>query len=130
MSFFCFSSGFPQPTVRWEKDGENVTLPEGSENGELRIQNANEATDSGLYDCIAENYLGSVRHQFFVAVHGIFCILEGIWSKVTFSDFLVPPVITHAPVDAVFDYYLSSEYVYFRCDAYGIPEPEIYWKKV
>ncbi|XP_065836587.1 hemicentin-1-like isoform X2 [Oscarella lobularis] len=110
VSFFCFSSGFPQPTVRWEKDGENVTLPEGSENGELRIQNANEATDSGLYDCIAENYLGSVRHQFFVAVH-------------------VPPVITHAPVDAVFDYYLSSEYVYFRCDAYGIPEPEIYWKK-
>ena len=47
-----------------------------------------------------------------------------------FSDFLVPPVITHAPVDAVFEHYIPYEYVYFRCDAYGIPEPEIYWKKV
>ena len=78
MSLFCLSSGFPQPIVRWEKDGENVTLSEGSENGELRIESADEATDSGLYDCIAENYLGSVRHQFFVAVNGIlylvFCL--------------------------------------------------------
>ena len=47
-----------------------------------------------------------------------------------FSDFLVPPVFTHAPVDAVFEHYIPYEYVYFRCDAYGIPEPEIYWKKV
>ncbi|XP_065836532.1 uncharacterized protein [Oscarella lobularis] len=110
VSLACLSTGSPQPIVRWEKDGRNVILPHGSENGELLIQSANETTDSGMYDCIAENYLGSVTHQFFVAVE-------------------VPPRITHAPVDAVLDVFLPRQFVYFRCEAYGIPEPEIHWKK-
>ncbi|XP_065836574.1 uncharacterized protein [Oscarella lobularis] len=110
VSLACLSTGSPRPIVRWEKDGRDVTLLNGSENMELLIQNANETTDSGMYDCIAENYLGSVRHQFFVAVH-------------------VPPRITHAPVDAVLDVFLPRQFVYFRCEAYGIPEPEIHWKK-
>ncbi|XP_065836595.1 uncharacterized protein [Oscarella lobularis] len=110
VSLVCLSVGSPQPIVRWEKDGRNVTLPQGSKNGELRIQSANESTDSGMYDCISENYLGTVRHQFLVEVH-------------------VRPRITHEPADALLDVYISRQYVYFRCDAYGIPEPEIHWKK-
>ena len=84
MSLACLSTGSPRPIVRWEKDGRDVTLLNGSENMELLIQNANETTDSGMYDCIAENYLGSVRHQFFVAVHGIFSYKYS-QSKITFS---------------------------------------------
>ena len=80
----CLSTGSQQPIFRWEKDGRNVILPHGSENGELLIQSANETTDSGKYDCIAENYLGSVTHQFFVAVEGI-CSYRYIQSKITFS---------------------------------------------
>ena len=47
-----------------------------------------------------------------------------------FFDVVVRPRITHEPADALLDVYISRQYVYFRCDAYGIPEPEIHWKKV
>ncbi|XP_026977214.1 contactin-3 isoform X2 [Sagmatias obliquidens] len=57
----CRASGKPKPSYRWLKNGEALVL-EGRtqiENGALTISNLN-VTDSGMFQCIAENKHGLV----------------------------------------------------------------------
>eukprot|EP00118_Oscarella_pearsei_P019007 m.199091 g.199091 ORF g.199091 m.199091 type:complete len:279 (+) comp39564_c1_seq43:814-1650(+) len=55
--------------------------------------------------------MGKIRRAFFVEVH-------------------VPPIIINPPVGIQFEEaYFFHQDIYFRCDAYGIPEPKVYWKK-
>ena len=67
LTLACNFTGFPRPTVRWEKDGQPLAK---FDNEEYHIRSANEEVDPGVYTCIAENYLGIARHTFFLQVHG------------------------------------------------------------
>nr|XP_014707438.1 contactin-3 isoform X4 [Equus asinus] len=57
----CRASGKPKPSYRWLKNGEALVLEERIqiENGALTISNLN-VTDSGMFQCIAENKHGLV----------------------------------------------------------------------
>ncbi|KAB0400761.1 hypothetical protein E2I00_011221 [Balaenoptera physalus] len=57
----CRASGKPKPSYRWLKNGEALVLEERTriENGALTISNLN-VTDSGMFQCIAENKHGLV----------------------------------------------------------------------
>uniref|UniRef100_A0ABI7W0M1 Contactin 3 n=1 Tax=Felis catus TaxID=9685 RepID=A0ABI7W0M1_FELCA len=57
----CRASGKPKPSYRWLKNGESLVLEERIqiENGALTISNLN-VTDSGMFQCIAENKHGLI----------------------------------------------------------------------
>ncbi|VFV30444.1 contactin-3-like [Lynx pardinus] len=57
----CRASGKPKPSYRWLKNGEALVLEERIqiENGALTISNLN-VTDSGMFQCIAENKHGLI----------------------------------------------------------------------
>ncbi|XP_040851009.1 contactin-3 [Ochotona curzoniae] len=57
----CRASGKPKPSYRWLKNGEALVLEERIqiENGALTISNLN-VTDSGMFQCLAENKHGLV----------------------------------------------------------------------
>ncbi|XP_076984796.1 contactin-3 isoform X2 [Tamandua tetradactyla] len=57
----CRASGKPKPSYRWLKNGEALMLEERIqiENGALTIANLN-VTDSGMFQCIAENKHGLI----------------------------------------------------------------------
>lgn len=57
----CRASGKPKPSYRWLKNGDALVLEERIqiENGALTITNLN-VTDSGMFQCIAENKHGLI----------------------------------------------------------------------
>ena len=64
----CQAEGFPRPTVTWSRVG--MPLPAGRvvvNQGTLTIKNLTPA-DSGLYDCVATNIMGTKKARTNVAV--------------------------------------------------------------
>ena len=64
----CQAEGFPRPTVTWNRVG--MSLPAGRvevNQGTLTIKNLSPA-DSGLYECIATNIMGTKKTRTNVAV--------------------------------------------------------------
>ena len=64
----CQAEGFPRPTVTWSRVG--MPLPAGRvevNQGTLTIKNLIPA-DSGLYDCVATNIMGTKKARTNVAV--------------------------------------------------------------
>ena len=64
----CQAEGFPRPTVNWNRVG--MSLPAGRvevNHGTLIIKNLSPA-DSGLYECIATNTMGTTKTRTNVAV--------------------------------------------------------------
>ena len=64
----CQAEGFPRPTVTWSRVG--MPLPAGRvevNQGTLTIKNLIPA-DSGLYDCVATNIMGTKKARANVAV--------------------------------------------------------------
>ena len=64
----CQAEGFPRPTVTWNRVG--MSLPAGRvevSQGTLTIKNLSPA-DSGLYECIATNIMGTKKTRTNVAV--------------------------------------------------------------
>ena len=64
----CQAEGFPRPTVTWSRVG--MPLPAGRvevNQGTLTIKNLIPA-DSGLYDCVAKNIMGTKKARTNVAV--------------------------------------------------------------
>ena len=64
----CQAEGFPRPTVTWSRVG--MPLPPGRvevNQGTLTIKNLIPA-DSGLYDCVATNIMGTKKARTNVAV--------------------------------------------------------------
>ena len=67
----CDVSGYPPPSVTWEKDGVAVT----SESAKLYVQGDNTLVvprvgieDAGLYTCVAKNDMGTAKDLTYLQV--------------------------------------------------------------
>lgn len=62
----CFATGYPPPTVTWQRHGIVLNTNQGrfaiSSDGDLQIVQLHR-TDSGIYVCIADNGLGEPVHR-------------------------------------------------------------------
>ncbi|XP_038063967.1 hemicentin-1-like isoform X2 [Patiria miniata] len=108
----CESAGVPEPTVTWEKDGVALDPDEDPDmemmfTGSLRLTHVN-ASDAGLYRCIAKNDAGyaSISMTFIVQTPPVH------------DPFTPKNVTTVASNDAI-----------IPCKMTGNPKPRIRWFK-
>ncbi|KYO24955.1 hypothetical protein Y1Q_0023809 [Alligator mississippiensis] len=107
----CKASGKPKPSYRWMKNGEPLPL-EGRiqiENGALIISNLN-LTDSGTYQCIAENK------------HGV------ISSSAELQVVASAPDFSKNPMKKLIQVQIGST-VNFECKPKASPKAKCSWKK-
>uniref|UniRef100_A0A6J0V971 Contactin-3 isoform X1 n=2 Tax=Pogona vitticeps TaxID=103695 RepID=A0A6J0V971_9SAUR len=107
----CRASGKPKPSYRWLRNGEPLTL-EGRiqiENGALIITNLN-LSDSGIYQCIAENKHGT------------------IYSSADLRVVASAPDFSKSPVKKLIQLLMGST-AHFECKPRASPKATITWKK-
>ena len=86
VQMFCFTAGYPRPTIMWFLNGEPVTANEnvtidtivspledtilglGLVTGILRL-NVTRPSDAGMYECVSSNLLGSATARTNLTVH-------------------------------------------------------------
>lgn len=56
----CTASGTPAVSYRWMKNSQFITNRSVTNGGVYLISQADRVTDVGVYQCVAENSLGSV----------------------------------------------------------------------
>ena len=109
VEFFCIYSGFPQPIVRWTKNGLSIQFDNRTMltnfGKTLVIQDTN-FNDKGSYICEVSNGL------------------EGKHSWTINLDVECSPVFKKEPMTVVV---LAKSVVTFECEANGYPEPTIEW---
>uniref|UniRef100_A0A8C0KR13 Contactin 3 n=1 Tax=Canis lupus dingo TaxID=286419 RepID=A0A8C0KR13_CANLU len=107
----CRASGKPKPSYRWLKNGEALVLEERIqiENGALTISNLN-VTDSGMFQCIAENK------------HGL------IYSSAELKVVASAPDFSKAPMKKLMQVQVGSM-VSLDCKPRASPKPVCSWKK-
>ncbi|KAJ8920400.1 hypothetical protein NQ315_005266 [Exocentrus adspersus] len=102
LKLYCAVMGWPTPTVQWlNKDG--VVL----DNSTILRVNTTKARQSDNYTCAAYNSIDHVRKTFRIEVH----------QKPHFN---VTPISKSYP---------AAQTVRLDCQAYGTPEPKIFWLK-
>ncbi|XP_015730887.1 contactin-3 isoform X1 [Coturnix japonica] len=107
----CRASGKPKPSYRWLKNGDQLSV-EGRiqiENGALTISNLN-LTDSGRYQCIAENK------------HGV------IYSSAELRVVASAPDFSKNPMKKMIQVHMGST-VDFECKPKASPKARCSWKK-
>ncbi|XP_049682850.1 contactin-3-like isoform X3 [Accipiter gentilis] len=107
----CRASGKPKPSYRWLKNGDQLSI-EGRiqiENGALTISNLN-LTDSGRYQCIAENK------------HGV------ISSSADLRVVASAPDFSKNPMKKLIQVQIGST-VTFECKPKASPKAKCSWKK-
>ncbi|XP_051581270.1 hemicentin-1-like isoform X1 [Myxocyprinus asiaticus] len=106
----CRATGFPRPTITWQKEGINIFTTEGDFTvlpiGGLQISKA-KVEDSGTYMCVAQNPAGTALGKTKLRVQ-------------------VPPVIT-SDIRA-YTVALDAS-VTLQCHSEGSPTPSITWYK-
>ncbi|NXV70913.1 CNTN3 protein, partial [Atlantisia rogersi] len=111
LNWDCRASGKPKPSYRWLKNGDQLTV-EGRiqiENGVLTISNLN-LTDSGRYQCIAENK------------HGV------IHSSAELRVVASAPDFSKNPMKKLIQVQIGST-VDFECKPKASPKAKCSWKK-
>jgi hypothetical protein len=129
----CRVTGIPQPTVTWYKDGLDVHLVLQSKfilrGNDLVIKDLEEE-DSGFFTCRAENHLNyteqilqlTVNVPPSILVHPTSIHLDSIFT--TSGSYF--PIFYNR---SFYDTSNGSVQAVFRCEVYGNPRPEVYWKK-
>ncbi|XP_027440819.1 contactin-3 isoform X4 [Zalophus californianus] len=107
----CRASGKPKPSYRWLKNGEALVLEERIqiENGALTISNLN-VTDSGMFQCIAENK------------HGL------VYSSAELKVVASAPDFSKTPMKKLIQVQVGSM-VSLDCKPRASPKPLCSWKK-
>lgn len=109
VELFCIYGGTPLPNTTWSKNGESIEwndhIAQGNYGKSVIIRNAN-FEDAGTYTCDVENGVGDVQS------HSIDLKINAV------PYFTVEPEIKNAA---------EGETVEFRCEASGVPDPEISW---
>lgn len=105
----CKATGRPRPTYRWLLNGLPLTSQARIEivNGELTIHRVQQ-TDSGMYQCIAENKYGAV------------------YSSAELKILASPPVFVPNPIQIIAT--LGKD-VLLECKPKASPKPRITWKR-
>ncbi|GFS46965.1 hemicentin-1 [Trichonephila inaurata madagascariensis] len=107
----CITVGYPQPTIRWFKNGFLVVEQHNTSfatYGKLKIANAS-ASDVGIYSCIAENN-GDTDSKFYnLTVY-------------------IPPEI-NVTSHGLHNVALQNTEINLECSATGVPQPRIIWYK-
>ncbi|KAB0378220.1 hypothetical protein FD755_009798, partial [Muntiacus reevesi] len=116
----CRASGKPKPSYRWLKNGEALVLEERIqiENGALTISNLN-VTDSGMFQCIAENKHGLVYSSAELKVMEPTRItLAPPNMDVSVGESVILPCqVTHDPLlDIMFTWYFNGVLTDFKKD--------------
>ncbi|KAM3848242.1 contactin-3-like [Vipera latastei] len=107
----CRASGKPKPSYRWLRNGEPLAL-EGRiqiENGALTITNLN-LTDSGTYQCIAENKHGT------------------IYASANLRVVASAPDFSKSPMKKLIQL-LKGSTAHFECKPKASPKATTIWKK-
>ena len=94
VQIFCFTAGYPRPTIMWFLNGQPVTANEnvtidtivspledttlglGLVTGILRL-NVTHPSDAGVYECVSSNLLGSATNTTNMTVHRE-CMCTGV----------------------------------------------------
>lgn len=109
IELFCIYGGTPLPLTVWSKNGQRIRpsdrVTEGNYGKSLIIKHVN-FDDNGVYACDVSNGVGSAQS---------YSINLEVLSVPYFT--LEPEIINAA----------EDETVEFRCEASGVPEPEIRW---
>ncbi|EHA98366.1 Hemicentin-1, partial [Heterocephalus glaber] len=106
----CVARGSPEPDIRWEKDGQLVSVSGAQDkfslqpSGELLVKNL-EGQDAGTYTCTAENVVGRA------------------WRRVHLT-ILALPAFTTLPGDHSLH---LGDRLWLRCAARGSPTPRLGW---
>ncbi|XP_055029794.2 contactin-5 isoform X2 [Misgurnus anguillicaudatus] len=105
----CRAAGKPRPTYRWMRNGETLNPQSRVEmvNGELIIHKL-EQSDSGMYQCIAENKYGSV------------------YSNAELKILASAPIFSTNPIRLIAT---VGRDVSLECRPRASPKPRITWKK-
>nr|WEU75035.1 CHL1 [Platichthys stellatus] len=105
----CIPEGFPTPTVKWIKKGEDLPARTKFKNsGKLLSISAVEERDQGKYMCTAENSGGKVVHYFDVIVEE------------------PPKWLTEPPQSQLT---VIGADVHIKCSVSGKPLPDITWRR-
>lgn len=109
VELYCIYGGTPLPQTIWSKDGKaihwNDRITQGNYGKSLIIRHAT-FEDAGSYTCEASNGVGNAQtYSINLKVNAV-------------PYFTIEPEIQNAAED---------ESVEFRCEASGVPEPEIKW---
>uniref|UniRef100_A0A4W6E8U6 Neural cell adhesion molecule L1 n=1 Tax=Lates calcarifer TaxID=8187 RepID=A0A4W6E8U6_LATCA len=103
----CIAAGLPTPAIKWFKKGGDLPAQKvklENFNKTLKIVSVSEE-DAGVYVCMANNHLGSIRHSIFVQVKAA-------------------PYWLDKPTDLVL---APDENGRLVCRANGNPKPNIQW---
>ncbi|XP_053281046.1 neural cell adhesion molecule L1-like protein isoform X4 [Pleuronectes platessa] len=105
----CIPEGFPTPTVKWIKMGEDLPVRTKFKNsGKMLSISAVEERDQGKYMCTAENSGGKVVHYFDVIVEE------------------PPKWLTEPPQSQLT---VIGADVHIKCSVSGKPLPDITWRR-
>ncbi|XP_071831275.1 uncharacterized protein [Apostichopus japonicus] len=104
----CKGDGVPPPTILWERKNGGRVKSKGQGTKRLLIIKNAQASDAGIYYCIAVNQAG----------HANYTVEVEIDSSVEILEEIQPQII------------MENETAFFVCMATGNPEPQFSWRRL
>nr|XP_057926871.1 hemicentin-1 [Doryrhamphus excisus] len=114
VSLLCDVQAYPPPEITWTKDGQILQFSTGIHilpGGQMLQLLRARVEDAGQYVCTASNSAGQDQKSLLLSVY----VLPTLKSRLDAESDLVTPQLGSS--------------VSLRCEAHGVPEPEVTWYK-